>query len=376
MAVSKIDRREQTELSNTTQPVSGEKDATMTGARNGLPKRPLGSSGLEISTVGSGAWALGGGGWSYGWGPQDDNASVATLRHALDLGINWIDTAAIYGLGHSEEVVGRLLRELPASERPLIFTKCGLISDEQNRMAEPRRVLKPESIRRECEASLHRLGVEHIDLYQFHWPDETGTPIEDSWGEMVRLIEQGKVRLGGVSNFDVQLLERCEAIRHVDSLQAPFSLIRREAAAREIPWCTAHGTGVICYSPMQSGLLTDTFSRERVSKLVQDDWRRRSPEFQEPNLSRNLGLLDALRPIAERHDTTVSAIAIAWTLAWPGVTGAIVGGRSPQQVDGWIDAASLDLTAADLREIAAAIERTGSGSGPMLPQAQDTKEAA
>jgi aryl-alcohol dehydrogenase-like predicted oxidoreductase len=376
MAVSKTHKREQTKLSNRTQPVSGKKNATMTGSKNSLPKRPFGSGGLEITTVGSGAWALGGGGWSYGWGPQDDNASVATLRHALDLGINWIDTAAIYGLGHSEEVVGLLLRELPASERPLIFTKCGLISDEQNRMAEPRRVLKPESIRRECEASLRRLGVERIDLYQFHWPDETGTPVEDSWGEMVRLIKQGKVRLGGVSNFDVQLLERCEAIRHVDSLQAPFSLIRREAAAREIPWCAEHGTGVICYSPMQSGLLTDTFSRERVSKLAQDDWRRRSPEFQEPNLSRNLGLLDALRPIAQRHGTTVSVIAIAWTLAWPGVTGAIVGARSPQQVDGWIDAASVELTAADLKEIAAAIERTGAGSGPMLPQTQDTTEAA
>lgn len=370
MALSKTHKRTQSTRSGKTQPVSGKRPT------NRLRKRPLGSSGLEITAVGFGAWALGGGGWSYGWGPQDDNASVATMRHALDLGVNWIDTAAIYGLGHSEEVVGRLLRELPASERPLIFTKCGLVWDEQNRMAEPRRILKPESIRRECEASLRRLGVERIDLYQFHWPDETGTPVEDSWGEMVRLIEAGKVRLGGVSNFDVPLLERCEAIRHVDSLQPPFSLIRREAAAREIPWCAAYGAGVICYSPMQSGLLTDSFSRERVSRMAQDDWRRHAPEFQEPNLSRNLELRDALRPIAERHGATISAVSIAWTLAWPGVTGAIVGARSPQQVDGWIGAASLELTAEDMKEIAVAIERTGAGSGPVLPQARDAKEAA
>jgi aryl-alcohol dehydrogenase-like predicted oxidoreductase len=374
MAFSKTQEREQTEFSNRPQPISGKVGATIIGPTNSLPKGPLGSSGLEITMVGFGAWALGGGDWAFGWGPQDDNASIATMRHALELGVNWIDTAAIYGLGHSEEVVGRLLHELPASERPLIFTKCGLIWDEHNRMAEPRRVLQPESIRRECEASLRRLGVERIDLYQFHWPDETGTPVEDSWGEMVRLIEQGKVRLAGVSNFDVSLLERCEAIRHVDSLQPPFSLISRDAAARQIPWCAEHGTGVICYSPMQSGLLTGNFSRERVASFAPDDWRRRSPEFQEPNLSRNLALQDALRPIAQRHGTTVSAVAIAWAIAWPGATGAIVGARSPQQVDGWIGAASVELTSTDLEEIAAAIERTGAGTGPSLPQLQHTTE--
>jgi aryl-alcohol dehydrogenase-like predicted oxidoreductase len=292
------------------------------------------------------------------------------MRHALELGINWIDTAAIYGLGHSEEVVGRLLRELPASERPLVFTKCGLISYEHNPMAEPGRVLKPQSIRRECEDSLRRLDVERIDLYQFHWPDAVGTPIEDSWEEMVRLIEQGKVRMGGVSNFDVSLLERCEAIRHVDSLQPPFSLIRRDAAASEIPWCAEHGTGVICYSPMQSGLLTDNFSADRVAQLAPDDWRRRSLEFQKPKLSRNLALRDALRPIARRHGTTVSAVAVAWTITWPGVTGAIVGARSPEQVDGWIDAASIKLTPSDLEEIAGAIDRTSAGTGPALRQLQ------
>jgi aryl-alcohol dehydrogenase-like predicted oxidoreductase len=332
-----------------------------------LPTRPLGSSGLQITRVGFGAWAIGGGGWSFGWGPQNDDASIAAMRRALALGVNWIDTAAVYGLGHSETVVGRLLRELPSADRPSVFTKCGLIWDERDPMAPPRRILKPESIQAECEASLRRLGVERLDLYQFHWPDESGTPIEDSWAEMARLVKQGKVRAIGVSNFDVALLERCEAIRHVDSLQPPFSLIRREAAAREIPWCAEHGTGVICYSPMQSGLLTDGFTAERVAAMAADDWRRDAPEFQEPSLGRNLALRDALRPIAQRHGTTVSAVAVAWTLAWPGVTGAIVGARSAEQVDGWIGAATLELTADDIEEIASAILRTGAGAGPVRP---------
>jgi len=335
-----------------------------------LPKRPLGIGNVTITATGFGAWALGGGGWAYSWGPQNDNASIATMRHALELGINWIDTAAVYGLGHSEEVVGSLLREVPAAERPLVFTKGGLVWDKRDRKAEPRRVLKPESIRQECDASLRRLGVKHIDLYQFHWPDEVGTPVEESWEEMARLVENGKVRMAGVCNFDVPLLERCEAILHVDSLQPPFSLINRNAAAREIPWCAAHGTGVICYSPMQSGLLTDTFTAEKVAKLAKDDWRRRHPDFQEPNLSRNLALRDALAPVAKRHNTTVSAVAVAWVIAWPGVTGAMVGARSPEQVDGWIGAAGLNLTTADLEEIGEAIERTGAGSGPTMPQSR------
>jgi aryl-alcohol dehydrogenase-like predicted oxidoreductase len=335
-----------------------------------LRKRLLGVAGVPITVTGFGAWALGGGGWAYSWGPQDDNLSLVTMRHALELGINWIDTAAVYGLGHSEEVVGRLLRELPVSQRPLVFTQCGGVLDVGNPKAEPRRVLKPESIRRECDASLRRLGVERIDLYQFHWPDETGTPVEDSWVEMVRLIEQGKIRMAGVSNFDVSRLQRCEAILHVDSLQPPFSLIHRDAAAREIAWCAEHGTGVICYSPMQSGLLTDSFTAEGVSRLAEDDWRRRAPDFQEPSLSRNLALRDSLRPIAQRHGTTVSAVAVAWVIAWPGVTGAIVGARSPQQADGWIGAATLQLTSADMEEIANAIKRTGAGTGPIMPQLQ------
>jgi aryl-alcohol dehydrogenase-like predicted oxidoreductase len=332
-----------------------------------LPTRALGTSDLQITTVGFGTWAIGGGGWAFGWGPQDDKDSLAAMRHAVELGVNWIDTAAVYGLGHAEELVGRLLRELPAAERPYVFTKCGLVWDERNPMAEPRRVLKPESIRAECAASLRRLGVERIDLYQFYWPDETGTPVEESWGEMVRLINEGKVRFGRVSNFDVPLLERCEAIRHVDSLQPPFSLIRRDAATREIPWCAEHGTGVLGYSPLQSGLLTDTWSPERVAALPPDDWRRRSPDFHPPNLERNLALRDALRPIAKRHGTTVPAVAIAWVIAWPGVTGAIVGARSPAQVDGWIGAATLELTPEDLEEIAAAVERMGAGRGPVRP---------
>jgi aryl-alcohol dehydrogenase-like predicted oxidoreductase len=286
------------------------------------------------------------------------------MRHALKLGINWIDTAAVYGLGHSEELVGRLLRDLPSGDRPLLFTKCGLLWDDRNRMAPPRRVLKPETIRQECEASLRRLGVERIDLYQFHWPDQSGTPVEDSWAQMVRLVEEGKVRAAGVSNFTVSLLERCEAIRHVDSLQPPFSLIQRDVAQRAIPWCAAHRTGVVAYSPMESGLLTDRFTADRVGALPVGDWRRKAPEFQEPRLGRNLALRDALRPIARCHGTTASAVAIAWTLSWPGMTGAIVGARSPEQVDGWIGAAGLTLTPDDLAEIESAIERTKAGRGP------------
>lgn len=344
-----------------------------------LPKRALGSSGLEISTIGFGSWALGGGGWIFGWGPQDDRQSIATMRHAIELGVNWIDTAAVYGLGHSEEVIRRLLHELHPGELPYIFTKCGVVWNEKEPMAQPARTLRPESIRRECEASLKRLGVERIDLYQFHWPDEGGTPIEDSWNTMLRLVEEGKVRAAGVSNFDVNLLERCERIRRVDSLQPPFSMINRSAAAKEIPWCAAHNTGVICYSPLQSGLLTDTFTESKVGSLATDDWRRRGAEFQQPNLRRNLALRDSLRELAEEYGTSVAAVAIAWVLAWPGVTGAIVGARSPEQVDQWIAAASLELAREDMDAIGDAIAQTGAGSGPrdprgaQVPPAQQSK---
>jgi aryl-alcohol dehydrogenase-like predicted oxidoreductase len=332
-----------------------------------LPTRQLGSSDLHITRVGFGAWAIGGGGWTFGWGPQDDSESIAAIKRALALGINWIDTAAVYGLGHSESVVGRVLRDLSAGDRPYVFTKCGLVWDEHNRTAAPKRSLQPASIRHECEASLKRLGVERIDLYQFHWPDETGARVEDSWDTLRRLKEEGKVRAIGVSNFDVPLLERCELRHHVDSLQPPFSLIHRDAGERLIPWCADHGTGVICYSPMQSGILTERFSPDRVARMAKDDWRRKSAEFQSPRLERNITLRDALVPIADRNATTVSAVAIAWTLAWRGVTGAIVGARSAAQIDGWIDAARIALDVADLDEIAAAVARSGAGQGPQVP---------
>ncbi len=331
-----------------------------------LPRRRLGRTDLEITTLGLGAWAIGGP-WAFGWGPQDDNESIAAIRRAVELGINWVDTAAVYGLGHSEVVVGRALAGLPAGQRPYVFTKCGLVWDDGDPAPDPQRVLRPDTIRRECEASLRRLGVERIDLYQFHWPDETGVAVEDSWAAMLRLVEEGKVRWPGACNFDVALLARCEARAPVASLQPPFSPIRRKVAAAELPWCDAHGVGVIAYSPMQSGLLTERFSRERLAALPADDYRHRGTEFTDPRLTRNLALRDALRPVAARLGTTVGALAIAWTLAWPGVTGAIVGARSAAQVDGWIGAAGLRLGAAELDAIAAAIEATGAGEGPLRP---------
>jgi aryl-alcohol dehydrogenase-like predicted oxidoreductase len=328
-----------------------------------VEQRRLGTTNLNISTVGLGAWAIGGD-WVRGWGPQDDGDSIAAIRHAVDLGVNWVDTAAVYGFGHSEEVVGRALREIPMDDRPYVFTKGGVIHDP-SRPDGTVRNLRPFVIRQEVEASLARLGVDRIDLYQFHWPDEVGTLIEDSWVEMARLVDEGKVRYAGVCNFDVELLERAESVRHVDSLQPPFSLIRRDSGGVEIPWAAEHGTGVIVYSPMQSGILTDSFSAERVARMSETDWRRKAPNFTEPTLSRNLALRDSLRPIAERHNTTVSAVAIGWVLAWPGVTGAIVGARSPEQVDGWIGGGSIRLTEDDLAEIATAATRLGVGSGPV-----------
>jgi len=329
-----------------------------------LPTRPLGTSDLQITRVGFGAWAIGGGDWAYGWGPQDDADSVAAMRHAISLGINWIDTAAIYGLGHSEVVVGKLLKQIPAADRPLIFTKCGMVWDEKDRMKDAKRTLEPKSIKRECEASLKRLGVERIDLYQFHWPDSDGLPVGPSWQAMVDLQKEGKVRAIGVCNFTPELLDGCEAVKHVDSLQPPFSMIRRDTGGTSIPWAKAHDTGVIVYSPMQSGILNDRFSLERVAQLTQGDWRRRTREFNPPNVHKNIELRDALKPIAKRHDASVADVAIAWTLAWPGVTGAIVGARTAEQVDGWVGAATLELTQEDLTEIEKAITTTGAGTGP------------
>jgi aryl-alcohol dehydrogenase-like predicted oxidoreductase len=332
-----------------------------------LPVVPFGTTDMQTTRVGFGAWAIGGGGWQFAWGEQDDNASVEAIHHAIERGVNWIDTAAVYGLGHSEEIVARALRDIPRNERPYIFTKCGLVWDENDRSAPTRGVGKPESIRHELEQSLRRLQVERIDLYQMHWPPADGTPIAEYWGAMLELKRQGKVRAVGLSNHNADQLESAERIGHVDSLQPPFSLIRRETAEHELPWCAAHRTAVIVYSPMQSGLLTGSFTASRATQLGSGDWRSRSPDFQPPNLQRNLALADALKPIAQRHNTTVAAIAVAWTLAWPAVTGAIVGARDPSQVDGWIGAAALELTSEDLDEIAAAITGTGAGEGPARP---------
>jgi aryl-alcohol dehydrogenase-like predicted oxidoreductase len=330
-------------------------------------KRNLGTSGLSITTVGFGSWATGGGGWAFGWGPQDDDTSARAIVHAVRNGVNWIDTAGVYGLGHAEEVVGGAIAQLPAADRPLVFTKGGLVWDPADRRAPARRISRPDSLRSDVEASLRRLGVEVIDLFQIHWPDESGVPVEESWGEMARFVEEGKVRAIGVSNYDVERLERCEKVRHVDSIQPPFSLINRGSGGTVIPWAAAHGTGVIVYSPMASGILTDSFSAARVAEMAEDDWRRKSTAFVEPELSKNLGLRDALAPIAGRHGSTVSAVALAWAVSWPGVTGAIVGARSPEQVDGWLGGASLELIPQDVAEIEAAIAATAAGSGPVRP---------
>jgi aryl-alcohol dehydrogenase-like predicted oxidoreductase len=333
-----------------------------------LPTRRLGSHGPEITTIGLGTWAIGGGGWSFGWGPQDDEDSLRTMRAAVEHGINWIDTAGVYGLGHSEEVVGRFLKELPEGDRPLVFTKGGLVWDERDPMKPALRDLRPDVIRRQCEDSLRRLGVERIDLYQFHWPDETDTPVEASWEEMGRLVDEGKIRWAGVSNFSVTLLDRCERQRHVDSLQPPLSMIDRRAAADVVPWAAAHGTGVICYSPLETGQLTESFSEERVRRMAEDDWRKESSMHSAERLRRNLALRDALRVIAQRHNVSVSDVAIAWVLAWPGVTAAIVGARRPDQIDGWIGGAGLTLAAEELDEIERLVETTGAGRGPARPR--------
>ncbi len=330
-----------------------------------LPTRPLGTSGLEITSIGLGTWAIGGGGWSYGWGPQDDEQSRKTMHRAVELGINWFDTAGVYGHGHSEEVCARFLKEVPDDRRPLVFTKCGPTWDDRDPYKEEPSDLSPANIRRHCEDSLRRLGVERLDLLQFHWPDDGKVAIEDSWAEMARLVDEGKVRLAGVSNFDTGLLARCEAIRHVDSLQQEFSLIERRTAGKELVWVREHGTGLLCYSPMGMGQLTDGFTAQRVRQMPDSDWRHR--EFREPALSRNLALRDALRPIAARHEASVMSVAVAWLLAWDGVTAAIVGGRRPEQIDGWIGAAGLRLTGDDLSEIADAVRATGAGEGPDRP---------
>ena len=330
-----------------------------------LPTATLGTTGFEITRVGLGAWAIGGGNWQGGWGPQDDAESVRAIHHAVGRGVNWIDTAAAYGLGHAEEVVGRAVARLPEGDRPYVFTKCGLVWEEGG--SSVTNVLAPDSIRRECDDSLRRLGLESIDLFQMHWPTWDSTPIEDSWGTMAELVEAGKVRAIGLSNFGLDELARCEAIRHVDTLQPELSLISREAAADRIPWAEQHGVGVIVYSPMGSGLLTGRFSAKRAASLPEDDWRRGHPNFNEPALSRNLRLAELLQPVAARLGCSLPELAVAWTLAFEAVSGAIVGARSPEQVDGWIGAVHVQLSESDLDEIAAALQASGAGSGPQRP---------
>jgi aryl-alcohol dehydrogenase-like predicted oxidoreductase len=335
-------------------------------SNNSLPVRQLGRTDMHITRVGFGSWAVGGD-WAVGWGSQDDRDSVSAIRHAVTHGVNWIDTAAIYGLGHSEEVVGSALSGIPHSERPYVFTKCGLLPNPRDRNGMPLPVGAPASLKREVEASLRRLQVERIDLYQMHWPAEDGTSLETYWQTLLDLKQQGKVRAVGLSNHTAAQLEVAEALGHVDTLQPPFSAIKRDAGAAELPWCDAHGTGVIVYSPMQAGLLSGAFSVERAASLPANDWRSRNADFKGEALRRNLAVAEAMRIVAERHGTTTAAVAVAWTLAWPGVTAAIVGARLPRQVNGWLDAATLSLTSEDIAEIAAAIERSGAGSGPSRP---------
>jgi aryl-alcohol dehydrogenase-like predicted oxidoreductase len=331
-----------------------------------LPTVPLGTTGMRITRVGFGAWAAGGAGWKFAWGAQDDAASIAAIRRAVDAGVNWIDTAAVYGLGHSEEIVRAALAPYPEADRPHVFTKCGIVWDSAEPLATPLRVGDPASLRREVDASLRRLGVERIDLYQMHRPAEDGTPLAAYWSTLLDLKAAGKVRAVGLSNHDADALAAAAAIGPVDTLQPPFSAIRREAY-REIDWCAGHGTGVIVYSPMQAGLLTGAFTAERAAAQPADDWRSTHPHITGEGLRRNLALAARLAPIAQRYGVAPGAVAVAWCLAWPGVTGAIVGARAAAQVDGWLPAATLTLTGADLDEIAAACTATSAGAGPVRP---------
>ena len=327
---------------------------------------PLGRTDMQVTRVGFGSWAVGGGDWAVGWGHQEDADSIAAIRHAVRLGVNWIDTAAVYGLGHSEEVVAEALSDIPLSERPLVFTKCGLTWGE-DRAVSPSRVGTAASLRRELEQSLARLRVERIDLYQMHWTPTDGTALDEYWGTLLAMKQEGKIRAAGLSNHALSQLDTAERLGHVDTLQPPFSAIKRTVAGAELPWCHAHGTGVIVYSPMQAGLLTGAFTAQRSAALPKDDWRSRSPDFTGDGLARNLQVAVALAPIAEKHGVSQAAAAVAWTLAWPGVTGAIVGARNAAQVEGWVAAGSLALDAEDMAAVAAAIETSGAGEGPSRP---------
>jgi len=312
-----------------------------------MQTRKLGNSDLMITPIGCGSWAVGGAGWPFGWGHQEDDDSVAAILRALELGVNWIDTAAVYGLGHGEEMVARALAAWKG-KRPLVFTKCGLIWDEQGQLT---RKMTAFLVRKECEDSLRRLRTDVIDLYQVHWPPNIDTEIEEGWSTLASLKKDGKVRWIGVSNFNIAQMERCRAIADITSLQPPYSLIRREIEADMLPWCRHHSIGVITYAPMASGLLTGAMTAERAANLPEDDWRKRNPEFNEPNLSLNLALVERLRRVAERHGRTPGEVAIAWVLTNPAVTGAIVGARSAQQAEGVMRAAEVRLTAGDIAEI-------------------------
>jgi aryl-alcohol dehydrogenase-like predicted oxidoreductase len=310
-----------------------------------LKTTELGSTGLEITRVGFGAWALGGGGWEFGWGPQEDDQSIAAIRRALEQGVNWIDTAAGYGFGHSEEVVGHALDGL--SQRPYVFTKASLLEGPGRRVIHS---LKRDSIMREAHASLRRLRIDAIDLYQIHWPIPDAD-IEEGWAAFAELKQEGLVRHIGVSNFDVAQLRRIREIAPVETLQPQYSLIERDVEQDIMPFADREGIGVIVYSPMSSGLLTGRMTRQRIEGMPDDDWRKQDPRFREPELSRNLELVDRLRVVAERHDTVPGAVAIAWTLRNPAVDGAIVGFRSPGQVDPLVDAANLTLSQDDITTI-------------------------
>jgi aryl-alcohol dehydrogenase-like predicted oxidoreductase len=320
-------------------------------------KKRLGNSDLFITPVGFGAWAIGGSGWEFGWGEQDDTASIGAIHRALELGVNWIDTAAVYGTGHSEEIVARALKSWNGA-RPYVFTKCGLRWDEHGKV---RHSLRADSIRAECENSLRRLGIETIDLYQAHWPVEDTAELEEGWTAMAQLQREGKVRWIGVSNFNVEQMRLAQKIAPITSLQPPYSLIRREAEEEILPFCGLEGIGVIVYSPMASGLLTGAMTRERVARLPDDEWRGRSAEFQEPKLSKNLALVERLREVGARHDRLPGQVAIAWTLRHPAVTGAIVGARSAKQAEGIFGAAGFRMNEAEIAEIETVAELAGRG---------------
>jgi aryl-alcohol dehydrogenase-like predicted oxidoreductase len=306
----------------------------------------FGSTGLEISRVGFGAWALGGSNYEWGWGEQHDEQSIAAIRRALDHGVNWIDTAAHYGFGHSEQVVGRAVGSYSGS-RPYVFTKGGQPEGPNRTTLQS---LRRDSLRREVEASLERLGVESIDLYQIHWPTPDDE-IEEGWSALVEFRDEGLVRHIGVSNFDVEQLRRVQAISPVETLQPPYSLVDPEAEEEILPFAEREGIGVIVYSPMGSGMLTGAMTRERIASLPADDWRKRSPGFQEPELTRRLELVERLERVAERHSVGPGAVAVAWTLRNPAVDGAIVGFRGPDQVDPILPAAELQLSDEDVAEI-------------------------